>query len=74
MAARVDAVLGRVRPLLADGDVLLVAHGHLQRILTVRWLGLDPSAAGLFGHPHPCTVSTLALEHGQPVLGSWNTP
>lgn len=34
VARRADAVLDRVRPLLDDGDVALVAHGHLQRILT----------------------------------------
>ncbi|HEY1617652.1 MAG TPA: histidine phosphatase family protein [Streptosporangiaceae bacterium] len=45
VAARTDAVLGRVRRLLADGDVALIAHGHLQRVLTVRWLGLEPAAA-----------------------------
>ena len=33
---RADAVLGRVRPLRARGDVALVAHGHLLRVLTAR--------------------------------------
>jgi broad specificity phosphatase PhoE len=28
VAARTDAVLDRVRPLLGGGDVALVAHGH----------------------------------------------
>ena len=27
---------------LADGDVALVAHGHVLRVLTARWLGLAP--------------------------------
>jgi broad specificity phosphatase PhoE len=34
VALRTDAVLDRVRPLLSGGDVALVAHGHLQRVLT----------------------------------------
>ncbi|MGE5136174.1 MAG: histidine phosphatase family protein [Gemmatimonadota bacterium] len=72
VAARTDAVLDRVRPLLASGDVALVGHGHLQRVLAARWLGLDPSAARLLGHPHPGTVSTLGSEHGQPVISAWN--
>ena len=36
VGARADAVLGRARPLLADGYVVLVAHGHLLRVLTAR--------------------------------------
>src|SRR5438067_1995999 len=38
VGARADAVLARVRPLLSgpDGDVALVAHGHILRVLTAR--------------------------------------
>jgi len=72
VALRADAVLARVRPLLRRGDVALVAHGHLQRVLTARWLGLDPSAARLFGHPHPGTLSTLGTEDEQAVVSAWN--
>ncbi|WP_257032736.1 histidine phosphatase family protein [Streptomyces sp. 1331.2] len=74
VAARTDAVLDRIRPLLGEGDVAVVAHGHLARVLTVRWLGLDASAACLLGHPHPGTLSFLAVEHGQPVISAWNVP
>jgi probable phosphoglycerate mutase len=74
VSARTDAVLGRVRPLLSDGDVALVAHGHLQRVLTARWLGLDPSAGRLFRHPHPGTLSVLGTEHEQAVISAWNIP
>ncbi|MFC0601508.1 histidine phosphatase family protein [Streptomyces palmae] len=74
VAARTDAVLGRIRPLLADGDVAVVAHGHLARILAVRWLGLEASAARLLGHPHPGTLGFLATEDGQPCLSGWNVP
>jgi broad specificity phosphatase PhoE len=72
VAARIDAVLDRVRPLLADGDVALIGHGHLQRVLTARWLGLDPAAGRLFSHPHPGTLSALGTEHEQPVVYAWN--
>lgn len=72
VATRVDAVLGRVRPLLDKGDVAIVAHGHLSRILAARWLGLDPSGAGQFGHPYPGTINTLGYEHGLPVVLGWN--
>ncbi|NUO56539.1 MAG: histidine phosphatase family protein [Hamadaea sp.] len=73
VASRVDAVLARVRPLLSDGDVVLVLHGHLQRVLAARWLGLPPEAGRMFAHPHTATVSVLTSEHDRPVLGSWNT-
>ncbi|MCT9008094.1 histidine phosphatase family protein [Streptomyces rhizosphaerihabitans] len=74
VGARTDAVLDRIRPLLADGDVAVVAHGHLARVLTVRWLGLDASAGRLLGHPHPGTLSFLATEEEQPFVAAWNVP
>ncbi len=72
VAARCDAFLGRVGSLLAEGNVALIAHGHLQRVLTARWLGLDPSAGQLFAHPHPGTISLLGIERGRPVVSAWN--
>ncbi|MEN1883887.1 histidine phosphatase family protein [Streptomyces mirabilis] len=74
VAARTDAVLDRIRPLLDDGDVAVVAHGHLARVLTVRWLGLDAYAGRLLGHPHPGTLSFLATEDEQPFIAAWNVP
>ena len=74
VAARTDAVLDRVRPLLRDGDVAIIGHGHLQRVLAARWLGLDPSAGRLFAHPHPGTVSVLGKEDDQAVVATWNVP
>src|SRR5215469_14926684 len=73
VADRADAVLGRVSPLLADGDVALVAHGHLLRVLTARWLGLDPASGRLF-KLDTGTLSALGTEHGEPVIASWNVP
>ncbi|MFC9330696.1 histidine phosphatase family protein [Kitasatospora sp. NPDC057015] len=74
VGARVDAVLDRVRPLLAGGDVALVLHGHLQRVLAARWLGLPPEAGRLLRHPGTGTLSTLGTEHDEPVIGTWNVP
>ena len=73
VGARADAVLARVRPLLADGDVALVAHGHLLRVLTARWLWLEPGDGRLF-QLKTATLSTLGTEHGEPVITSWNVP
>lgn len=66
---RADRVLSRVAT--ADGDVALVAHGHLLRILTARWLGLAPGAGALF-RLETATLSTLGREHGRPVILRWN--
>ncbi|KXO88293.1 acid phosphatase [Tsukamurella pulmonis] len=59
VAARADRVLARARAAMADGDVVLVAHGHLGRVLTARYLGqpaafgqhtaLLPASAAVFG-------------------------
>jgi broad specificity phosphatase PhoE len=73
VADRADRVLRRVEPLLADGDVALVAHGHVLRVLTARFLGLEPSGGRLF-RLDTGTVSTLGHEHGEPVILTWNVP
>jgi broad specificity phosphatase PhoE len=73
VGARADAVLRRVRPLLAGGDVALVAHGHFLRVLTARWLDLEP-AAGRYFRLDTGTLSTLGTEHERPVITSWNVP
>jgi broad specificity phosphatase PhoE len=76
VGGRADAVLGRVRPLLADpdsADVVLVAHGHLLRVLAARWLGLEPDAGRLL-RLDTGTASLLGAEHEHPVLVRWNMP
>jgi broad specificity phosphatase PhoE len=73
VAERVDRVLRRAEPLLAEGDVALVAHGHVLRVLTARYLLLVPSDGRLF-RLDTGTVSSLGTEHAQPVISSWNVP
>src|SRR6202167_4857009 len=77
VGARADRVLSRVGPLLAEGDaegdVVLVAHAHFLRILTARWLGLEPAAGRLF-RLDTGTLSTLGTEHAQRVMLTWTTP
>jgi len=70
---RADRVLGRVRPRLLAGDVALVAHGHMLRILTARWLGLAADCGRLF-RLGTGTLSTLGTEHDEPVISTWNVP
>ena len=71
VGARVDRVLDRAAVSLPDGDVVLVAHGHVLRVLTARWLGLPPPDGRLF-RLDTGTVSTLGTEHAQPVILTWN--
>jgi broad specificity phosphatase PhoE len=73
VGARVDGVLERVRPALAEGDVVLAAHGHVLRVLTAAYLGLPPADGRLF-RLDTGTLSTLGAEHDLPVITSWNVP
>ena len=73
VGARVDRVLDRAAAFLGDGDAALVAHGHVLRVLTARWLGLSPVDGRLF-RLDTGTVSTLGTEHDEPVITTWNVP
>ena len=72
VAERQQRVLGRVRPVLADGqDACLVGHGHALRVLAACWLGLAPGVAQqlVLGAG---SLSVLGHEHGCPAVLSWN--
>ena len=72
VAARAARVIARAEPVLASGRaVVLVAHGHLLRILTATWLGLPPDAGRLFALDAGA-VSRLGHEHEQRVITAWN--
>jgi probable phosphoglycerate mutase len=73
VAQRTERVLARVAPLLADGNVALVAHGHVLRVLTACYLRLPPTDGRLF-RLDTGTVSALGTEHAEPVITSWNVP
>ncbi|MFB7330247.1 histidine phosphatase family protein [Streptomyces adustus] len=66
MLAKVDAALANT-----EGCVVLVAHGHLLRVLTARRLGLPPADGALF-QLATGALSRLSTEHGRPVLAGWN--
>jgi probable phosphoglycerate mutase len=70
VGTRVDRVLTRARGRLDEGDVALVAHGHVLRVLTARWLGLEPQAGALFALPAG-SFGILGHEHARPVLTAW---
>src|SRR5437868_14447650 len=46
VAARADQVVSRVRAI--KGNVLIFSSGHFLRMLTARWLGLEPARGRLF--------------------------
>ena len=71
VGARVDRVLDELRA--AGGDALLFAHGHVLRVLTARWLELEPAAGRLFALDS-ATISILGYEREAPVLRLWNQP
>ena len=71
VGARVDRLLERIRPELAHGDVALVGHGHLLRVVGVRWVGW-PVSAGAALALDPGGLSELGFEHENPVIRLWN--
>jgi broad specificity phosphatase PhoE len=73
---RCDRVISRVLPLVQgpgalEGDVVLVAHGHVLRILAARWIG-QPAREGSRLKLDTASVSRLGFEHEVPVITGWN--
>jgi probable phosphoglycerate mutase len=72
----VEAVGARADRVIADldsvaGSVLVFAHGHFLRILSARWIGLDPTGGRLLALD-PATISVLGHEHEWHVIRNWN--
>ena len=55
----------------AAGDVALFAHGHILRILTACWLGLEPAGGRLFALGTG-SLSILGYERDTRVITLWN--
>jgi probable phosphoglycerate mutase len=66
---RADAVVAEA--LAADGDVALVAHGHILRAVAARWIE-QPVAAGGRLRLDTGTVSVLGFEREVRVVLRWN--
>jgi broad specificity phosphatase PhoE len=69
VAERARAVIERAA--LAAGDVALFAHGHILRILTSSWLGLEPASGRLFALGTG-SLSILGYERETRVIQLWN--
>ena len=71
VAGRASRVLERVAEPLARGDVALVAHGHLLRILTATYLRQEVR----FGAQLLLDAGSLCVldhERGVPAVRTWN--
>lgn len=72
VALRAQRVIDGTLPTIhSGGDVVLVAHGHVLRILAATWLDLEPVAGRLFALD-PAQVSVLGFEREQRVIRQWN--
>ena len=71
VGARADRVVGRLRAV--QGNVLVFSSGHFLRVLSARWLGLDP-AAGKYFLLGTASICTLSYEHdlSEPAIRLWN--
>lgn len=69
VGARADRVI--TAACAVDGDVLLVAHGHLLRVLAARWTGHAP-ADGARLILETGTICVLGQERGMRAIRRWN--
>jgi probable phosphoglycerate mutase len=70
---RVDCFIDSLRNL--DGNVAIVSHSHLIRVLAARWLGLAAESGQHF-LVDTASLSILCLQHDrweQPAIQLWNS-
>jgi probable phosphoglycerate mutase len=71
VGGRVDALVAELRQ--SQQDVAVFSHGHLLRVLTARWLELEPVEGRRFVLDTG-TISILGYERETPALRRWNEP
>jgi broad specificity phosphatase PhoE len=69
VARRVDSLIAELRE--GEGEVALFAHGHVLRVLTARWLEMEPERGASFSLS-TATISVLGWEREVPVIELWN--
>jgi probable phosphoglycerate mutase len=69
VGARVDRVIAEA--LAVDGDVALVAHGHVLRVLGARWIE-EPASLGGRLALDTGAICRLGFERDTRVIRSWN--
>jgi probable phosphoglycerate mutase len=67
VAARCDRVLAKARDRLSRGDVALFCHGHISRVLAMRWVGLPVASGGMI-LMNPAAVTVLGTYHDAPCI------
>lgn len=74
VAARATRVVARVEETLRDsGNVLVVSHGHLLRVLVTAWLGVDPRLGARF-ELGTAAICLLGYGHNLRTVEGWNLP
>jgi broad specificity phosphatase PhoE len=69
---RAQRVVNRLHAV--PGDVLVFTSGHFMRVLTSRWLGLEPSQNSKYFMLNTASLSAVGYEHdlSRPVIQLWN--
>lgn len=71
-ADRTGQVIERALPYLEAGqNVLCVAHAHILRLLTTRWVGLQPADARIF-ELDTAHFALLSWHHANRIIERWN--
>jgi probable phosphoglycerate mutase len=70
VGARMDALIADLKAQRPE-RILLFGHGHALRILTARWLSLDPAEGRRF-LLGPAGVGVLSSEHAYAAVSKWN--
>lgn len=70
IGARVDRLIGKIRAV--QGDVALFGHGHIFRVLGVRWIGLPVLAASQF-LLDTASISVLSYYFEIGAIERWNS-
>ena len=71
VGARVDPLVDELKG--SKDDVALFAHGHLLRVLAVRWIELPAEVAARLWLA-TATISVLGFERETPAVRRWNAP
>ncbi|MEA2277648.1 MAG: hypothetical protein QOC78_2608 [Solirubrobacteraceae bacterium] len=70
VGARCDRIVAEI--LGVDGDVAIVAHGHLLRVLAARWVEQEPVFGGRL-HLDTGAISVLGFEREVRAILRWNS-